>query len=202
MSSELSPLPKTRGSKLEETIKAQLHLDLEANPQFTIQELFYLPDREYKSQDNKAVRNRHIYLKNLKTKDPQHYWLLYSQAHKEALSGSYRDTVEEESDEEPPPQTPAAQSSRERRRKTTPTTKIASPPPLSNSKKNKNMSAVPSKKLDSASPAPAPLASFAYNTMFEKLEDAEASGMFSLIILVVPLLFLSFSHAPYCLHSR
>jgi len=128
------PLPKTRGSALEETVKAQLHLDSVANPKLSCEDILNLPDRDYKSQNTKAIRNRYIYLQNLKIKDPQHYWGLYTQANKAALSGPYRDTEEEESDEEPP-HTPAAQSSRERRQQTTPTTNISTPPPPSSNSK-------------------------------------------------------------------
>jgi hypothetical protein len=184
------PLPKTRGSKLEETVKAQLHLDSVANPKFACEDILNLPDRDYKDQNTKAIRNRFIYLQNLKVKDPQHYWVLYAQANKAAgLSGPYRDCdieeEEESNEDEPPHHTPAAQSSRERLRQTTPTTNISTPPPrLSNSKK-KTMSGSRVKSSPAAS-------SFAYNTMFDTLEAAETSGMFSLVVLFVCLLFLSF----------
>jgi len=176
------PLPKTRGSALEETVKAQLHLDSVANPKLSCEDILNLPDRDYKSQNTKAIWNRYIYLQNLKIKDPQHYWGLYTQANKAALSGPYRDTEEEESNEEPP-HTPAAQSSRERRQQTTPTTNISTPPPPSSNSKRKTRSGSCMK----SSPA-----AFAYNTMFDTLEAAENSGIFSLIVLFVCLLFSFF----------
>jgi hypothetical protein len=71
-------MQKTRGGVLEATVKAQLHLDLVANPNFSCDNILNLPDKEYKSQNVKAFWNWHSYLRNLKTKDPQHYWLLYS----------------------------------------------------------------------------------------------------------------------------
>jgi hypothetical protein len=181
-STTMVPLPKTRGGVLEETIKAQIHLDFVANPNLTCEDIINLPNRDYRSQNAKAVRNRHTYLKNLKTKDQQHFWLLYSQAHKSALSSPYRDTVEVESDEEEAPSTPL----REPRRKNHPRS--------SNSKKN-DMSA-PRGKL--SSPAGS---AFAYNTMFDTLDEAEAAGMYALIALVVRLWCL-LTHGPFCLHSR
>ena len=183
-------LTKTRGGALQETVKAQLLLDFEANPHFSINDILNLPNREYKSSNNKAVWNRFSYLWNLKTSDPQHYWSLYAKANKAALSGPYRDTVEEESEEidKEPPSTPTAQSSREQRHQKTTTTNILTPPCSSNLKQKKNMSG---SRVKLASLA-APLA-FAYNTMFDTLDEAEAAGMFSLIVLlVVCLLFLSF----------
>jgi hypothetical protein len=176
------PLPKTRGSKLEETVKAQLHLDSVANPNLSCEDIINLPDRDYKNQNIKAIRNRFLYLQNLKAKDPQHYWGLYAQANKAALSGPYRDTKEEESDEEPP-HTPAAQSSRERRRQTTPTTNFSTPPPPSSNSKRNTMSGSRMK----SSPA-----AFAYNTMFDTLEAAETSGMVLLVVLLCAFFFLSF----------
>jgi hypothetical protein len=178
-------LTKNGRGVLQETIKAQLLLDFEANPKLAFQEIVNLPDREYNSLNIKAVKNRLNYLRSLKTKEPPHYWTLFANANKAALSGL--GTAEEETDEEPP-STPTAQSSRERQWKTPPstTTKIPTPPRSSNSKKQNNMSGSRAKL---ASPASA----FAYNTMFDTLEEAETSGTFSFIILIVVcLLFLFF----------
>jgi hypothetical protein len=103
-------LPKTRRGKFEETVKAQLHLHFAANHKLSCEDILNLPDREYKSKNIKTIRNRHSYLQNLKTKDPQHYWILLSEANKAALYGTYRDTVEEASKEELPHTHYAAQS--------------------------------------------------------------------------------------------
>jgi hypothetical protein len=177
-------LPNTRGGVLEETVKAQLHLDFVANPQLSCEQIINLPDREYKSQNAKAVRNRYLYLRNLKTNHPQHYWSLYSAANKAALSHPYSEDIVEAEIVEDPPSTPAAQSSREQRRwKTNSSPNLSTPPPSSNSKKTMSGS-----RATLSSPA---ALAFAYNTMFDTMEEAETAGMFSLIVLLLCAFFFS-----------
>jgi hypothetical protein len=159
----------------------QLLLDIVTNPRLTCDAIVNLPDREYKSQSISALRNRINYLVRLKKNDPSNFWALYSAANKN------RDTVveEESNHDEEPPSTPPARSHR-RSQQRTPDTILSTPPPRpSSNSKNKNMSG--SRKKDPTSSATS--TTFAYNTMFESLKEAEDTGMLSLINLVLVHLF-------------
>jgi hypothetical protein len=168
---------KTRGGVLPELVKATLLLDIVTNPDFSCDKICNLSDREYNNYEISSIRNRFHYLTRKKTRDPKEFWRLYSEANKFALSAPYRDTVEEESDDEEPPSTPPAtppaQSSRRQRTPDTSTIPSTPPPPASslNSKNKKTMSGSARKKYP-----PSASSTFAYKTMFESLDEAEANG--------------------------
>jgi hypothetical protein len=181
MSESGNQLPKTRGGVLKEVLKAQLLLDIVANPNLSCDEIIKLPDREYKYNNIVAIRNRFHFLGRLKVKSPQQFWTLFSAANKSALSGPYRDTSEEESDNEEPPSTPLAPRSRQ--------STISTPPRSSSNSSKKNMSGSRAKVASS----PAVTLAFAYDTMFDSLREAEDSGMLpSINLVLVHLLFSLF----------
>jgi hypothetical protein len=169
---EYTSIKTTRkgGGVLPHEVKAQLLLDIVTNPLYTVDQIAALPEREYKDYIV-AYKNRFYYLLKLKRTDPKRFWALYSKANRSsALSGDYRDKAEEESDDEEPP-SPST-------RPPTPDTIVSTPPrrPKSNAKKTTNMSG---SRAKITSP-PAAASAFAYNTMFNTMEEAEATGMFSL----------------------
>jgi hypothetical protein len=184
--------PKRRGSALPELVKATLLLDKVANSDFSCDEIARLPDREYNNYTIQSIRNRFNYLTTKRKNNPKQFWELYSDANKFAFPATYRDTVEEESDDEV---TPPAQS---RRQRTPDTTILSTPPPSSRNKKNMSGSA---RKKD----PPSASSTFAYNTMFESLEEAQENGMRLMINLVLvhlrSFLFLT-CFLIWCLHSR
>jgi hypothetical protein len=180
MSESGNQLPKTRGGVLKEVLKAQLLLDIVANPNLSCDEIVKLPDREYKYNNIVAIRNRFHFLGTLKVKNPQQFWTLFSAANKSALSGPYRDTREEESDDEEPPSNPPARSRQ---------SIISTPPRSSSNSSKKSMSGSRAKVTSS----PAATSAFAYDTMFESLKEAEDSGMLpSINLVLVHLLFSLF----------
>jgi hypothetical protein len=164
---------------LKKVLKAQLLLDIVANPNLSCDEIVKLPDREYKYNNIVAIQNRFHFLGRLKAKNPQQFWTLFSAANKSALSYPYCNTREEESDDKEPPSTPPAQSRQS----------IISTPPRSLSASNKkNMSGSCAKVTSSLA-----VSAFAYNTMFDSLKEAEDSGMLpSINLLLVHLLFSLF----------
>jgi hypothetical protein len=159
----------TRGGVLGDLIKAQLHLDIVANPKLSCDQIINLPDREYQAQASKAIRNRHLYLRNTKVKNPQHYWKLYSEAHKLAIGHAPDPSSGEESEEE----------SEESDKEEPATTTMLVSPPRNKSNKNNTMSRSSATKSATKSPA---ASAFAYNTMFDNLEAAEAAGTSILLL--------------------
>jgi hypothetical protein len=159
---------KTKASNLNETLKAQLHLDIVANPTYSCDDIInQIPNRDYKAH-TRAVQNRYAYLQKKKVNDPQNYWSLYAIANKDAVHGGAKSVDAEESIEEVPSTPVSAHASPSERHVTTPTIHISTPHSSNNMYSG-------SRGKSSASPA---AGSFAYNTMFETLEDAELAGMF------------------------
>jgi hypothetical protein len=178
---------------LSAELKAQLLIDIVANPNLTCDEIIKIPDREYSTLDSlQSIRNRFHHLGKIKKERPNYFWTLYSEV---ANSGPYRDQVEEESDDEqepapstpPAPFAPPARSARQR----TPDTITSTPPrpPSSNSTKKKNMSgsraksaSTPATSASKSAFIPPATSAFAYNTMFDTLEEAQDAGMYSLML--------------------
>jgi hypothetical protein len=162
---------KPRGGALPELLKATLLLDKVANPELSFSNIIKLPDREYNKYDSNSIRNRFNYLSTKQNDHPLEFWKLYSKATHLAVPPAspapYHNTLEVESNDEEEPDTPPAQS---RRQRTPDTTILSTPPPSS---KNKQTMSGSARRNDTSSASP----SFAYNTMFATLEEAQDTGM-------------------------
>jgi hypothetical protein len=184
---------KTRGGVLSDSLKAQLHLDIESYPSLTWDQVLNLPGREYKKY-TVAVHNCFNYLKLLKTMNPDQYWQLYSSLSTGIGSpGSYWEVESEDltldEDKELEKLARKTRSKGHRKGFVSPAASWSSPSKVSSmaklvSSSSKKKSKMTSKNTETTSVAPSVAFVGMQDAKFLSLEEAENAGAYSVFGLL------------------